>query len=39
MKLDLSKCLIATALDYGRTHDLKPLTIAVIDAGGNLADG
>jgi uncharacterized protein GlcG (DUF336 family) len=38
MKLDLANDLIATALDYGRTHDLKPLTIAVIDAGGNLAD-
>ncbi|MDP4990646.1 MAG: heme-binding protein [Marivita lacus] len=36
MNLNLANDLIATALDYRRAHGLKPLTIAVIDAGGHL---
>lgn len=36
MNLDLANDLTAAALDYRRTHGLKPLTIAVIDAGGHL---
>ena len=36
MNLELANILIAAALDYRRTHDLKPLTIAVIDTGGHL---
>ncbi|MCL3883194.1 heme-binding protein [Marivita sp. GX14005] len=36
MNLDLANALISAALDYRRAYDLKPLTIAVIDAGGHL---
>lgn len=36
MNLDLANALIAAALDYRRSHGMKPLTIAVIDAGGHL---
>ncbi len=36
MQLELANALIAGALDYRRAHGLKPLTIAVIDAGGHL---
>ena len=36
MNLDLANALIASALDYRRANDMKPLTIAVIDSGGHL---
>ncbi|KIC47708.1 heme-binding protein [Tateyamaria sp. ANG-S1] len=36
MDLDLANALIAAALEYRRAHNMKPLTIAVIDAGGHL---
>lgn len=36
MNLKLANALLAAALDYRQTHGLKPLTIAVIDAGGHL---
>lgn len=36
MNLDLANALIAAALEYRRARDMKPLTIAVIDAGGHL---
>lgn len=36
MNLELANALIASALEYRRAHDMKPLTIAVIDAGGHL---
>ncbi|MFA8386264.1 MAG: heme-binding protein [Pelagibaca sp.] len=36
MNLKLANDLISSALDHRRTHGLKPLTIAVIDAGGHL---
>ncbi len=36
MNLDLANTLIASALEYRRTQGMKPLTIAVIDAGGHL---
>ncbi|WP_147114897.1 heme-binding protein [Tateyamaria sp. syn59] len=36
MNLDLANALIAAALDYRRAQNMKPLTIAVIDAGGHL---
>ncbi|SHH91896.1 GlcG/HbpS family heme-binding protein [Marivita hallyeonensis] len=36
MNLDLANALITSSLDYRRDHDMKPLTIAVIDAGGHL---
>ena len=36
MNLELANALIASALEYRRAYDMKPLTIAVIDAGGHL---
>ena len=36
MNLDLANGLIAAALTYCRAQNMKPLTIAVIDAGGHL---
>lgn len=36
MNLDLANALVAAALEYRRAHAMKPLTIAVIDAGGHL---
>ncbi|APX14015.1 GlcG/HbpS family heme-binding protein [Tateyamaria omphalii] len=36
MDLDLANALIAAALEHRRAHNMKPLTIAVIDAGGHL---
>ncbi|MCC1494616.1 heme-binding protein [Cognatishimia sp. F0-27] len=36
MNLDLANALITAALDYRRAQEMKPLTIAVIDAGGHL---
>lgn len=36
MNLELANALIVSALEYRRAHDMKPLTIAVIDAGGHL---
>ncbi|QFT82424.1 hypothetical protein FIU89_17500 [Roseovarius sp. THAF27] len=36
MNLELANALIASALEYRHAHDMKPLTIAVIDAGGHL---
>ncbi len=36
MNLELANTLIVSALEYRRVHDLKPLTIAIIDAGGHL---
>lgn len=36
MNLTLANDLISAALSYRQSHDLKPLTIAVIDAGGHL---
>ncbi|MEM6481802.1 MAG: heme-binding protein [Pseudomonadota bacterium] len=36
MNLELANALIGAAFDYRHAHDLKPLTIAVIDAGGHL---
>ncbi len=36
MNLELANSLIRSALEYRKAHDLKPLTIAVIDAGGHL---
>lgn len=36
MNLELANALIASALDYRRAQGMKPLTIAVIDAGGHL---
>ena len=36
MNLDLAKALISAALAYRRAQSMKPLTIAVIDAGGHL---
>ncbi|MFY9210525.1 MAG: heme-binding protein [Aestuariivita sp.] len=36
MDLELANFLIANALEYRRRNNLKPLTIAVIDAGGHL---
>lgn len=36
MNLDLANALITDALGYRRAHGMKPLTIAVIDAGGHL---
>ncbi|KIT16866.1 GlcG/HbpS family heme-binding protein [Jannaschia aquimarina] len=36
MDLDLANALIAAALEHRRTNGMKPLTIAVIDAGGHL---
>lgn len=36
MNLDLANALIVAALDYRRAQNMKPLTIAVIDAGGHL---
>lgn len=36
MNLELANALISSALEYRQAHDLKPLTIAVIDAGGHL---
>ena len=36
MNLDLANGLIAAALTYRRARNMKPLTIAVIDAGGHL---
>ena len=34
--LDVASALIAAALDKGRELDLKPLSVAVLDAGGHL---
>lgn len=36
MNLDLANALIAAALEYRRANEMKPLTLAVIDAGGHL---
>ncbi|WP_299690106.1 heme-binding protein [uncultured Tateyamaria sp.] len=36
MNLELANALIAAALEYRRARNMKPLTIAVIDAGGHL---
>ena len=36
MNLDLANALISAALRYRRSHGMKPLTVAVIDAGGHL---
>ena len=36
MNLELANSLIAAALDHRRTNDMKPLTVAIIDAGGHL---
>lgn len=36
MNLDLANALISAALEYRRAQGMKPLTIAVIDAGGHL---
>ncbi|WP_103762294.1 GlcG/HbpS family heme-binding protein [Roseovarius confluentis] len=36
MNLELANALIVSALEYRRAHDMKPLTIAVIDPGGHL---
>jgi uncharacterized protein GlcG (DUF336 family) len=36
MNLDLANSLIAAALEYRHANGLKPLTIAIIDAGGHL---
>ena len=36
MNLDLANALISAALKYRRSHSMKPLTVAVIDAGGHL---
>jgi uncharacterized protein GlcG (DUF336 family) len=36
MNLDLANALISAALEYRRAHDFKPMTVAVIDAGGHL---
>ncbi|MEL6678004.1 MAG: heme-binding protein [Pseudomonadota bacterium] len=36
MNLDLANALITAALAYRRAQSMKPLTIAVIDAGGHL---
>ena len=36
MNLELANALITSALEYRREHNMKPLTIAVIDAGGHL---
>ncbi len=36
MNLELANALITAALEYRRANGLKPLTIAVIDAGGHL---
>ena len=36
MNLELANALIASALEHRRTHGMKPLTVAVLDAGGHL---
>ena len=36
MNLDLANALISAAIEYRRNHNMKPLTVAVIDAGGHL---
>ncbi|WP_415403348.1 GlcG/HbpS family heme-binding protein [Tateyamaria sp. SN3-11] len=36
MNLDLAEALVTEALKYRQAHNLKPLTVAVIDAGGHL---
>ncbi|WP_227268242.1 GlcG/HbpS family heme-binding protein [Roseobacter weihaiensis] len=36
MNLDLANALISAALNHRRAHGMRPLTIAVIDAGGHL---
>ncbi len=36
MNLELANALINVALAHGRDHGMKPLTVAVIDAGGHL---
>jgi uncharacterized protein GlcG (DUF336 family) len=36
MNLDLANSLIAAAFEYRHANGLKPLTIAIIDAGGHL---